>query len=516
MSGRNKYQRNKLIRLFIEYGFHFWLLIFLSNVIVFYTFKFFIMASDDQPVPIPTSAETTASVSVSPEIPTPTPTDSYPTNTPFPSPTPTPIGPVLSMSFSLPGISSIGGNINPLHKKRDVYLYLYNSDVNTADLNVKPLITVKTVAYYDDNPNSTTYTSFVNKYIDMGRDVLDNYHYQIGIKTQQTLMQLVKDPDSTSLGGKIFRLARNNPSEIEHQDMITGDIYPIPTADNIMDINDYNMYVNCYGKKASTQECLNGTLADLDDNGVVDGIDYNYMLLSFETLQKKGYPIPQLQPPSKIIINTFPTNPFAKITLPISIEKKSSPSPTLVVASKSSSGGGGGGILGIIFFLILIIAGAFAAFKFHLLDNILKKGNANNQQIQQEAQPQAETQQPVTNETAVYEQTTQPAAAPPQPNNTPPPVQQSSGAPAISTVQNISPTPSDSSGLIEKSGFLKKVTVDNEKNGTWVTIADDNGITRGFYKSTSVTDGFSKVKGTMKTDADGKQYIEITELTPEG
>lgn len=538
MPVRTKHKRKKLARVLIEYGLHIWLLIFISNVVVFYAFRFFLMASTGTTTSNTSTfpTEPVASISALPiDTPTdtPTPTPGIPTSTPRPSPTPTPLGPKITLSFSLPGISSVGGNLKPKHTKRDVYIYVYSPDVNTSDIKVKPLFTVRTYAIYDDNPDSPTYTSFVNDNIDLGKDIIDSTYYQLAFKTSQTLMQLVKDPGSSSVGGKILRLARNNPVDLPPQQMIIGDIYPAPYSDNNMDINDYNMFVNCYGNKASSSRCISGFLADLDDNGTVDGTDYNLMLLSFQILKEKGYPIPNISNSSKIIINPFVTNPLANVTLPVANQEKPTPSltPPVTQAPKTTKGGGGIGVIfNFIGFLVFIGLIIFAAFKFHLLDKYLKKGikpDASPQTPAAEINPpetpsetlafpqntETENTQPATPETPGASASTPPDDLPPaNPVSTPP--AQTPQIPAAPVEQDDKPAP-PAADVLEKSGFLKKVSVDTEKNGTWVTLADDSGITRGFYKGTNITDGFSKIKGTMKTDAENKQYIEITELTPE-
>lgn len=58
--------------------------------------------------------------------------------------------------------------------------------------------------------------------------------------------------------------------------LIVGDT----SGDNKVDIQDYNIIIGCFGDKASTASCTNKTLADLDDNGSVDEVDYNVFVRS--------------------------------------------------------------------------------------------------------------------------------------------------------------------------------------------------------------------------------------------
>ncbi len=558
MSHTKKHSRKKLFQILIEYGIHLWILIFVCNVAIFYGFSFFIRASTDtsppaspSPAPIQSGPSLIASgltpveSGLSPEIPSPTPT--------IVIPVPTAAGPVVSLSFSLSGIGTNGGNLKPLHPAREVSVYLYSPDSNTAAKTVRPLHTIKTHATYDADPNSPTYTLFVNKYIDLGRNVGERDRFQIAFKTTQTLTQLIKEPGSNSPGGKILTTPSSTgiALPLPHQVMISGDIYPVSNSNNIMDINDYNMLVNCFSNKASSNRCISGSRADLDDNGVVDGVDYNIMLLSFRSLLAQGLPVPSLFAPKPVAINPIISSPISRLKLPGLNKSKLSPTPVKTgqisptkIPVKSSKGGGANILLilfGLLIFIGLIL---FGAFKLHLLDKFLKKIPKGNTPPQTPAG--SDSSQPIptadntpstpsspdqigvesgstSNDTQITSPTTTSDTAtinpfeskqspetstnPFEPGPTKNPTDQP-GAAASSTT--------DVSGTIEKSGFLKKVKVDEQAEGTWVTLADDSGITRGLYQGTNVTDGFVKVKGTMKNDADNKPYILITELTPEG
>lgn len=547
MSGKSKHQKKKLIRVFIEYGIHIWILIFITNIVVFYTFRFFLMASTENATDnavvtgAPSPEISSSSAQTEPGSPAPSAEISTPTPV-IPTPSPTAAGPVASLSFSLPGIGSKGSNFKPVHTIRNVDIYLYSSEVNTADVKVKPLYTIKTKAYYDDNPLSPTYTSFINNYIDLGKDIAEEVYYQVGFKTPQALMQLVKDPKSTSIGGKIYHLTKSRPPDFPHQDLITGDIFPIPYTDNIMDISDYNMLVDCFDEKAKTHECMSGSMADLDDNGAVDGTDYNLMLLSFQILKDKGFPIPDISNKSEIIINPGVTD-TAIDTITPSATEKTEPSVTPINIPVKNASTGGGLIVGFFVFIIFLGIAAFAALKLHLLDKILKKAPP----VGSAAPALSSNPQPIADSSTIYdsnppaveENTGTDASAPASPspatpaetpaNPAPPPAEivpapvqpektpvspQQPGPASAPSGSAVPAAVSGSKDIVEKSGFLKKVKEDADKKGIWITIADDNGITRGFYKG-AVTDGFVKVKGIMKTDEENKQYIEISELTPE-
>lgn len=55
--------------------------------------------------------------------------------------------------------------------------------------------------------------------------------------------------------------------------LVTGNI----NNDSQLDLTDYNMLISCFGAKFGTSQCLSPE-ADLNDDGVVDGTDYNYFL----------------------------------------------------------------------------------------------------------------------------------------------------------------------------------------------------------------------------------------------
>lgn len=532
MAGRIKNQKKKLLRVFLEYGTQIFLVIFISNLVVIFGFRYFLMASTDKDNKgaDTISVEPAASASAIPveDTVTPSPIDTTP------EPSPQALGPILNLSFSMPGISSEGGNIKPLNITRPVDVFLYDPDSNSADKKVKPLFTIKTKVTYDSNPNSGTYTLFVNPYIDLGKDVVVDEYYQIAFKTPQALMKLIKDPKSKEAGGKIFRMSKFMPINIPVQELISGDIYPPQSNDDVMDISDYNMLVNCFGTKAYGSRCLSGSKADLDDNGVIDGLDYNIMLLSFRSLKDMGYPVPTIAPPNKIILTPILRNPLSNSKLPGSTDKKKPQATPTQIPVKKAPVNNFGGIIFFIIFIIIIGIAIFVALKLHLMDKFTGGSSKKSGQpagniadstqaavaavenpVPSQEMPSASDSQPSASGATIFDNS---QTAPPNIQNAPvnkPSAPAEPVQPPAGQIQPATASPGNSGGTIEKSGFLKKVTADSEKNGTWVTIADDSGITRGFYKGTNITDGFAKVKGMMKTDPENKSYLEISELTPE-
>ncbi len=424
MKHRIKSNRRKLIRTFIQYGLHLWLIIFICNVVVIYAVRFFLFASTD-----------TTSVT-------------SPTTLTF---MPKPTGPAVSVDLVLPGIGSKGGNLKPLHPVRDISVNLYGTDSNTSDNKVKPIYSIKTKVNFDADPNSPTYTQFINPHVDLG--AITSGNYQVSISTSQTLSSVIKEAGSSSLSGKIYNFSNNPITALPLQIMISGDIYPAENNDNIMDINDYNMLVDCFSNNINAASKCPNVSADLDDNGVVDGTDYNIMLLSFRSLKFLGYPIPAIVVPTPIVAS--PT-----MTIPVSNVQKQ----TITPIQKQIKSSGNGGVF-IILLVVLLILGivAFIFFKLHLL-KFLFKGVS-----------------PVSQNNENFDES--------------------------SAKENLD--------IIEKSVYLKKTSTESQTNGTWVTLADDNGVIPGLYTGKNVTEGFVKIKGTMKTDKNNKQYILISEIKEE-
>ncbi|MBI3093111.1 MAG: hypothetical protein HYZ02_02645, partial [Candidatus Levybacteria bacterium] len=100
--------------------------------------------------------------------------------------------------------------------------------------------------------------------------------YNIKVKADKYLRKLIKDV-------QITQDATNRISQIT---LVLGDI----NADNKLSILDYNILVDCFGDKANSQTCGNNNkdFADLDDNGRIDGVDYNLFLRSLSSGPREG------------------------------------------------------------------------------------------------------------------------------------------------------------------------------------------------------------------------------------
>lgn len=188
--------------------------------------------------------------------PTPSPTrGATPTTTPFPTNTPVPGNTILSLTLSLQGIESstatTGANTTPINQQRDVLVQVYNANNQQVGSDLSG-----TVSYDALTGLFTGNVDALN---------LQTSVYSIKVKTDRYLRKLIPGIQTVQSGK-----SNNLPSTT----LTLGDI----NGDNLIDIQDYNMLSSCFGVKQETPSCLAPDTADLDDNGRVDGIDYNYLI----------------------------------------------------------------------------------------------------------------------------------------------------------------------------------------------------------------------------------------------
>lgn len=463
---KHKRSKGQLIQFITQYGLHIWAILIIANAALIYSYHFATHAS--------TQTDTKLHVlDISPSI------DQSPT----PSPSPGPLGPTLQLQFSVPGIGSGGGTMKPLTPKRDVTVYLYAPDINSQDPTVKPLYTINSFALFDSNPLSPTYTSFLNPALDLGTDI-KNGNYQIAFKTNLSFRTLIKQ-NPTDIGGATYTINTDSQIQIPTQTVLMGDIVP-DQGDNVIDISDYNAFINCFGNRnTSNTFCKGHNYGDFNDDGIIDGIDYNILVRSLSILSQEGVAIPTLSPASTKPQITKPT----KSVKPTPV-KKTTVTPT---ANKSATTSGtakkGGSSFGGIFFLFfLILLGGGGVFLYLKSEMLRNKINAIIH-----LSPTG-TPSPVVPET--QEEQSQEAV---QPTEEPP-------------AEPVAIPPTD--GTIEKECYVKVKGPDEAGTGMWLTLTDDAGPVEAHYSKNDAEDGFAKAKGVMKTE-NGKTFFEISELTPE-
>ena len=564
MAKRKKFLHR--IKAITEYGIHIWAILIIANAALVYAFNF--SARADNPTEnnlfALTEALQDADIEPTEEISEEQPAeeDAKPTKKAAPTRKPKPLGPTVTLNFAVPGIGSGGGTLKPINLSRTLTIFLFDKDANSLNPNVKPLYTIKGTAEFDTDPASPMFTSFGVVEFDLGADVKPDT-YQIAFSTDQSLRTLIK-ASSDNLGGEKFFLKVDKEIELGLQTVNMGDIVP-EEGDNVVDISDYNAFVNCYGDRNGTESCLGETYGDFDDNGVVDGIDYNVMLRSFNNLLKQGQSVPRISDAPKAPERVAPVESDEPTEAP---KEEPTEAPKEEAQPKSNGGALIGGILFLVFLLLLGIIG-FVLYKknekvrntirsiIHLSPTGKPESKDPTAQPTDGTQPTDQTQ--VTVETSTSDaattdtspvtpdaaQTSDPTTQGEQPVETPispdqtevqqpetvqpvpevPAVDQPTeapqpGVPAVTEqpAQDAPATPAVTPAegeTIEKDAYLKVKGPDEAGTGQWVLLTDDNGPVQGHYAKNDAKDGFVKVKGVMKTEGD-KTFLEISELSSEG
>ncbi len=474
---RHKRSKKQLFKIFTQYGIHIWAILIIANAALVYTYHFFTHAAGKNDTKI--AVELSGTPSPSGDI------SSGPSTTQV-SPSTGPVGPALKLIFTVPGIGSGGGVLKPIHQKRNVTIYLYAANVNSMNQTVNPLYTIQGTATYDSDPASPTYTSFLNPAFDLGNAVQDG-NYQIAFRTDLSFTTLIRE-STTDLGGEIFSVTKGFQSlPLQSQSVLMGD--SIPSGNNYsFTINDYNAFINCYGDKNTTSNfCKGKNYADFNDDGIVDGVDYNILLRSLGGLVQQGQTLPKVAPtisvPKSITKLLHPTKPAPPTKSKVT---KAPHTATKTATSSAKSGSGAGGILFVFFLIILGAAGV-----------VLYLKNEKVRTIITSIIHRSPTGTPAPTETAEAPEVQAPAT---ETIETPP---------ASTTAQ---PAADD---VVEKDCYVKKKGPDEAGTGLWLLLTDDNGAVNAHYAKNDAQDGFAKVKGIMKTE-NGKTFMEVTELTDEG
>lgn len=179
-----------------------------------------------------------------------------------------------------------GGNASPHRPTRNVTLYFYQANQDPTDPSITPITKTGTVTL-DGATGSQTYGYFVNATLDVGNL---SGTYKVLVKSNQYLRKqfIAKNGDTN----QTYAFTVGQTTTLPTITLIAGDDAPAPVTaggsygDNTLDISDYNMLARqCYGNKSS---CPNKEGADLNDDGKIDGIDYNILLRSFNILAQQG------------------------------------------------------------------------------------------------------------------------------------------------------------------------------------------------------------------------------------
>lgn len=212
--------------------------------------------------------------------PSPTPTPTPNSNTPTPTPTPTPAasGPTfLKVAVELSGIGK-RGNLSPKHTTRTAHLSIYTKDTDPTQPNVTPV--------YDNKNIILTYNPqtgfFTNSSVSLGNN-WSTSDYQVFIKSSGYLRKYIVDPTSS---GKTLTLTQGISNLLPSVTLLAGDVAPLY---NVFDISDFYALIDCFGDKAQSSSCVIGSqIADLNDDGTVNGIDLNLWLATQNQIPTQG------------------------------------------------------------------------------------------------------------------------------------------------------------------------------------------------------------------------------------
>lgn len=204
-----------------------------------------------------------------------------PTQTPAFSPSPIPsvtlsttLGPTIgTLSVHFEGIDS-QNNQKPNHPQRKVMLYFYKTTnfTNRADMTL-PVV----ISFSPTDPSG----SFINNNIDLS-SIPQGSYYILAQSPEGSLREQLSSGLITVTTGQTIALNTPNNTSIT---LRMGDL----NGDNIIDLKDYNILIDCYANKIITVTCLDhhasdqtkGLFSDINDDGLVNGVDYNIIIRNF-------------------------------------------------------------------------------------------------------------------------------------------------------------------------------------------------------------------------------------------
>lgn len=213
--------------------------------------------------------------------PTPTPTQAV-TGTPVPTPTPNPNSTFLSLTVGLHGIGmgdnanpNGTGNIsvqnpNPKHTTHPVTLTLSDLSGNN------PQQVNGSITFPGLNASNASGPIYWTGMIDVSAFAAGDYQVKI-----------ISDGFLQKLYPSVIHIVKKQTIALPPIALITGNIINSGPSQNQLDSLDYNALISCFGVKQSDPTlCLtppNQTTSgsDINDDGVVDGNDYNLMIREF-------------------------------------------------------------------------------------------------------------------------------------------------------------------------------------------------------------------------------------------
>jgi hypothetical protein len=226
-----------------------------------------------------------------------------PTNTPTPTPTVTPtLSPTTTLT-PMPGATAANitvhfegidrqNNINPKHLQRKLTLYFYKTN-NFSNNSSSNLIAVRTdlLTYVRPNLNNPSAIDgfFTNPNFNLGMIPTDDYF--VLMRSQEGSVREQVSPSQLThiqTGGDGTVNIIIDPSDSSNVQLLQmGDL---DNSGNV-GIGDFNIIVDCYGVKSITTVCKAHNVTDIifstipyvdiNDDGEIDGIDYNILIRNF-------------------------------------------------------------------------------------------------------------------------------------------------------------------------------------------------------------------------------------------
>lgn len=227
--------------------------------------------STSTPTPTSVPSELTPVPPTPTFTPTPRPTNtSTPVLTSTPTPTPAPVpgdNLVIFDSINFGGIFDANSTVHP---DKNIAIYLYGiADDPGQDVEGK---TVTPKNFPNALRFNTAKKSYESSPLNIG-NIPDGTKVLIKIdKYLRKIIQYTK----VALPDGVFAI---NVSS-SNTDFVPGDI----DGDNAINIKDYNVIAGCFQNK----DCNNKDMADLNEDGTIDGIDYNIFLKSLSLTSRNG------------------------------------------------------------------------------------------------------------------------------------------------------------------------------------------------------------------------------------
>jgi hypothetical protein len=150
--------------------------------------------------------------------------------------------------------ASIAGNLNPQRNERDLIVYLEDSSGNSISAGVGQVIYSSSSGVFTGNISLS--------------DTVSSGNYLLKIKSDQYLRKQI---------GGIVSVVKGESAKVPEFSLITGDV----DNNNKVDINDYNLLIDCYSDLLPARNCNDDNkklMADLSDDGYVNADDYNLFI----------------------------------------------------------------------------------------------------------------------------------------------------------------------------------------------------------------------------------------------